>query len=71
MRQVLLVLLEDPRVSHIVSSVLASSEEEACDKIRAHAQHGQWWRAELDPQIEVWLGDLSLPRLVLDSAHFH
>jgi amino acid adenylation domain-containing protein/thioester reductase-like protein len=68
--QVLRVLLEDPSVGHIVGLVRAGSEDEARIKIRAHAQLGQWWRAEFDSQIEVWLGDLSLPRLGLDDKHW-
>ncbi|KAJ5449567.1 acetyl-CoA synthetase-like protein [Penicillium daleae] len=68
--QVLRVLLEDPRVGHIVGLVRSGSEEDARDKLRSHAELGQWWRDEFDTQIEVWLGDLSLPRLGLDDAHW-
>ncbi|KAJ5306779.1 acetyl-CoA synthetase-like protein [Penicillium antarcticum] len=68
--QVVRVLLEDPSVGHIVGLVRSGSEEEARDRIRPPAQLGQWWRVEFDSQIEVWLGDLSLPRLGLDDAHW-
>ncbi|KAJ5752874.1 acetyl-CoA synthetase-like protein [Penicillium odoratum] len=68
--QVLRELLENPSVGHIVGLVRSGSEQQAREKIRAHAQLGQWWRAEFDSQIEVWLGDLSLPRLGLDDAHW-
>ncbi|KAJ5670060.1 acetyl-CoA synthetase-like protein [Penicillium maclennaniae] len=72
--QVLRVLLEDPSVGRIVGRIVglvrSGSETEARDKIRAHAQLGQWWRDEFDSQIEVWLGDLSLPRLGLDDARW-
>ncbi|KAF3391432.1 Nonribosomal peptide synthetase 8 [Penicillium rolfsii] len=68
--QVLRVLLEEPKVGHIVGLVRSGSEEEARDKIRTHAQIGQWWRDEFETQIEVWLGDLSLPKLGLDNAHW-
>ncbi|KAJ5766160.1 acetyl-CoA synthetase-like protein [Penicillium nucicola] len=68
--QLLRELLEDPSVSHVVGLVRSGSEAEARDKIRAHAELCQWWRVEFDSQIEVWLGDLSLPRLGLDDAHW-
>ncbi|KAL4881917.1 acetyl-CoA synthetase-like protein [Aspergillus karnatakaensis] len=68
--QVLRVLLENANVGHIVGLVRAGSEQEARDKILAHAELGQWWRDEFDCQIEVWLGDLSLPRLGLDERHW-
>ncbi|KAJ5727052.1 acetyl-CoA synthetase-like protein [Penicillium malachiteum] len=68
--QVLRVLLEDSRVGRIVGLVRSDDEEEARDKIRAHAQLGQWWNPEFDTKIEVWLGDLSLPKLGLDDIHW-
>ncbi|KAJ5921745.1 acetyl-CoA synthetase-like protein [Penicillium verhagenii] len=68
--QLLRALLEDPSVGHIVGLVRSGSEEDARDKIRAHAQLSQWWHDGFDSRIEVWLGDLSLPRLGLDDAHW-
>jgi amino acid adenylation domain-containing protein/thioester reductase-like protein len=68
--QVLRELLENPSVGHIVGLVRSDSEKQAREKIRTHAQLGQWWREEFDSQFEVWLGDLSLPRLGLDDAHW-
>ncbi|KAJ5329053.1 acetyl-CoA synthetase-like protein [Penicillium brevicompactum] len=68
--QLLRGLLESPNVERIVGLVRAGSEKQAREKIRAQAQLGQWWQAEFDSQIEVWLGDLSLPKLGLDDAHW-
>ncbi|KAI9044185.1 Nonribosomal peptide synthetase 8 [Aspergillus affinis] len=68
--QVLQELLEHHTVARIVGLVRAGNEEEALDKIRDHAQLGQWWRAEFESRIEVWLGDLNLPRLGLDDSHW-
>lgn len=64
------VLLEDPDVGRIIGLVRASSEAEARDKIRSCAKLGKWWQDEYDPRVEVWLGDLSQPRLGLGNQHW-
>ena len=68
--QILRALLEDPDVGRIIGLVRASNEAEARDKIRSCANLGKWWQDEYDARIEVWLGDLSQPRLGLDDQHW-
>lgn len=68
--QILRVLLEHPSVERIVGLVRAENEDEARAKIQSHAIIGQWWQDIFHSQIEVWLGDLSQPRLGLSKDHW-
>ncbi|CAG7915943.1 unnamed protein product [Penicillium olsonii] len=69
--QLLRKLLEDPTVGQIVGLVRSESEKKAKAKVKADAQLGKWWHDEFESRIEVWLGDLSLPRLGLDDEHWN
>lgn len=58
-------LLACPEVGCVVGLVRAENEVQAREKVRQQARIGRWWRDDYNPRIEIWLGDLSLPRLGL------
>ncbi|OJJ99662.1 hypothetical protein ASPACDRAFT_43289 [Aspergillus aculeatus ATCC 16872] len=65
--QVLRCLLAEPNVGHIIGLVRAKEISEAEQKIRYHAEIGEWWTGSLDPRVEIWLGDLSKRKLGLSA----
>ncbi|RAH68142.1 uncharacterized protein BO66DRAFT_134727 [Aspergillus aculeatinus CBS 121060] len=65
--QVLRCILADPNVGHIIGLVRAKEISEAEQKIQYHAEIGGWWTGNLDPRVEIWLGDLSKKKLGLSA----
>ncbi|XHG01867.1 hypothetical protein AWENTII_005237 [Aspergillus wentii] len=69
-RQMLRFLLQHPSVNRIIGLVRAKDLDQAREKIKQQALIGQWWRDEYQSRIEIWLGDLSKPRLGLHQNNW-
>jgi amino acid adenylation domain-containing protein/thioester reductase-like protein len=65
--QILRYLLNNPEVGQIIGLVRSSDEVQARKKVQQQAEMGKWWRPSFDEKIEIWLGDLSKPRLGLQE----
>ena len=66
--QILRQLLEHSQVSRVIAIVRGESAEKARHRTINAAKNALWWTEFHDEMLEVWPGDLSLPRLGLDLA---
>jgi thioester reductase-like protein len=68
--QILRQLLEDNRVGRVIAIVRGDSAEAARGRLIDVAKKALWWTEFHDAPLEVWPGDLSLPRLGLDPSRW-
>jgi amino acid adenylation domain-containing protein/thioester reductase-like protein len=54
----------------VIALVRASSVSEAREKLLSHTAVARWWKHSYLPFLEVWLGDLSKPKLGLSDNHW-
>lgn len=69
--QILRSLLDSPGVEHVIGLVRADNETKAMQKVQQQAELGQWWDPSFQDRIEIFLGDLSKPRLGLDENQWN
>ncbi|OCK77491.1 acetyl-CoA synthetase-like protein, partial [Lepidopterella palustris CBS 459.81] len=55
----------------VISLLRGSSAREGCNRIIARAITSGWWSEEYNTRLEVWLGDLSKPKLGLSPNHWN
>ncbi|KAH0428043.1 nonribosomal peptide [Colletotrichum camelliae] len=68
--QLLCQLLERPGVSKVVTLVRGSTAAHATERLFSLARGSSWWHEVYTRRIEVWHGDLSLPRLGLEDMQW-
>jgi thioester reductase-like protein len=69
--QILRTLLEHPEIGCVIGLVRAKDEEQARRKVQHHAELGRWWQPGYQDRIEVWIGDLSKPKLGLEESKWN
>ena len=68
--QILQTLLSQPNVHKVVAHVRASSADEGLARIVKTASLAGWWSESLLSRLEIWPGDLELPKLGLTSSQW-
>ncbi|GJN70060.1 putative NRPS-like protein biosynthetic cluster [Purpureocillium lilacinum] len=68
--QILRQLLEHGRVGHVIALVRGESADDARRRTVEAARRALWWTDLHAEKLEVWCGDLSLPRLGLDQKNW-
>lgn len=63
--EILKQLVERDDVSTVVVLVRAASVDVGMDRIKERAQNAGWWKPEHQDKFEIWLGDLSAPKVGL------
>ncbi|XP_044724547.1 AMP-binding enzyme domain-containing protein [Hirsutella rhossiliensis] len=68
--QILRQLLEHRRVSGVIAVVRGETAERARSRTIEAARRARWWTDLHGEKLQVWPGDLSLPCLGLEPAHW-
>jgi amino acid adenylation domain-containing protein/thioester reductase-like protein len=66
--QILRSLLEHPEIGHVIGLVRAKDGRDARRKVQEHGELGRWWKPDYQDRIEIWTGDLSIPKLGLEES---
>ncbi|CRK16624.1 hypothetical protein BN1708_002881, partial [Verticillium longisporum] len=69
-REILRQLLSHPEQWTVVCVVRGDSPEHAQQRLLSVVSKEKWWTADFEKRIEVWPGDLSLPKLGLRQAEW-
>lgn len=69
-REILRQLLSHAEQWTVVCVVRGDSPEHARQRLLSVVSKEKWWTADFEPRIEVWPGDLSLPKLGLRQAEW-
>ncbi|GKZ39840.1 putative NRPS-like protein biosynthetic cluster [Aspergillus brasiliensis] len=69
--QILRQLLEHRHVRRVIGLVRADTDDAARQRTINKAIEALWWTDHHAEKLEVWRGDLSLPKLGLDSTRWH
>ncbi|KAE8143595.1 hypothetical protein BDV38DRAFT_276679 [Aspergillus pseudotamarii] len=68
--QILRCLLASNKVEHVVALVRAASAAQGLARLKETATIAGWWRTEYETRIEVWIGDLELPKLGVSDSQW-
>jgi amino acid adenylation domain-containing protein/thioester reductase-like protein len=68
--QILRCLLSSNKVERIAALVRAASAGQGLERLKKTAAVAGWWRTEYEKRIEVWTGDLGLPKLGLSDPQW-
>ncbi|PHH75881.1 hypothetical protein CDD80_1997 [Ophiocordyceps camponoti-rufipedis] len=68
--QILRQMLDHALVGTVIALVRGKTAEEAKSRLIKSAKRAMWWTEFHEEKLRVWLGDLLLPRLGLDSLHW-
>lgn len=68
--QILRCLLSSNTVERIFTLVRAASIGQGLERLKKTASVAGWWRTEYEKRIEVWTGDLGLPKLGLSEPQW-
>ncbi|GKZ28050.1 hypothetical protein AbraCBS73388_009566, partial [Aspergillus brasiliensis] len=69
--QILRQLLEHRHVRRVICLVRGDADDAARQRTIDKAIEALWWTEHHSEKLEVWRGDLSLPKLGLDSTRWH
>ncbi|OJJ68053.1 hypothetical protein ASPBRDRAFT_199747 [Aspergillus brasiliensis CBS 101740] len=69
--QILRQLLEHRHVRRVICLVRGDTDDAARQRTINKAIEALWWTEHHSEKLEVWRGDLSLPKLGLDSTRWH
>ncbi|KAF4584025.1 non-ribosomal peptide synthetase [Ophiocordyceps camponoti-floridani] len=68
--QILRQMLDHAHVGTVIALVRGKTAEEAKCRLINSAKRAMWWTDFHEEKLQVWLGDLLLPRLGLDPLHW-
>ena len=68
--QILRQLLEHRQVSHVIAVVRGETDDAARNRTIDAATRARWWTDLHAEKLQVWQGDLSLPRLGLEATRW-
>nr|AHZ65449.1 peramine synthetase [Epichloe coenophiala] len=69
--QILRQLLDHGRFSRVIAIVRGTSASQARQRVIDAAKNAQWWSEFYSSELEVWRGDLALPRLGLEKENWN
>ncbi|BCS00623.1 non-ribosomal peptide synthetase [Aspergillus luchuensis] len=68
--QILRQLLSHPKISRVICIVRGDTDDAARERTISMAKEALWWTGHHAEKLEVWRGDLTLPKLGLDPARW-
>ncbi|KAF7502161.1 hypothetical protein GJ744_006875 [Endocarpon pusillum] len=68
--QILRQLLLEPSIKHIIAHVRAENVIHGFERVILAAKKARWWQDSYTERLEVWLGDLTNPRLGLSEEQW-
>ncbi|CCF36003.1 non-ribosomal peptide synthetase [Colletotrichum higginsianum] len=68
--QLLAQILERPETRKVIALVRGQDSEHATERLMKLAGGSSWWLEEYSSRIEVWHGDLAMPRLGLGASQW-
>ncbi|KAH8704863.1 hypothetical protein BGW36DRAFT_366324 [Talaromyces proteolyticus] len=63
-------LLTSSHIGRVIVHVRAPTPKDGLSRVKNSAQLLHWWDEKFISKVEIWTGDLALPRLGLDEQHW-